>query len=399
MNIFVLNRGSSSIKCYLYRLDGPCQDPVNPLWEGRIQWKNKFEAPTLSIINGRGAHYQEAMEAQYADEALKRLMQFLVEGETAPLKRLEEIDVIGHRVVHGGHWFSKSTVVTSEVLEKIGYLADLAPLHNLPELEGIKILEKLLPNRPQVAVFDTAFHHTLPPAAYLYPVPYRWYEEGIRRYGFHGISFQYCIKRAQALVQASRVVICHLGSGASLCAVKDGKSIDTTMGFTPLEGLMMDTRSGSIDPGIILYLLERRKRSVADIVEELYNRSGLLGVSGLSSDMRDIIEKSKEGGRAELALDLYLHRLTALIGSMAASLKGLDALIFTGGIGENATLIRQRVCESFAFLGVKIDTRLNEGAHQEDAILSTLDSQVQVLMIHTQEAFEIASECYRVMES
>jgi acetate kinase len=334
MNIFVLNRGSSTIKCSLYR-------------DEKLLWENQGD--------------------------LDQILQSLP----------EKPGLIGHRIVHGGKWFSDSVLITSDVKKKIQALSELAPLHNLAEVEGIEILEKYFPKIPQIAVFDTAFHRTLPKSAQVYPIPYHWYEEGIRRYGFHGISYQYCTRRAAELIKTpSKMVICHLGAGASLCAVKDGKSIDTTMGFTPLEGLMMNTRCGSIDPGIILHFL--KKRSLEEVSKELYYESGLFGLNGSLDD------------QASLAFEVYLHRLNSEIGSMVASLQGLDALVFTAGIGENVSLLRQRVCENFSFLGITLGHTSDE---KEDTILSSPNSKVQVLLIHTREALEIARECLRIMPS
>ncbi len=343
MKILVLNRGSSTIKCSLY--DNFTGTFTLPSWED-----NK-----------------------------------LVKRE------IEGVQAIGHRIVHGGNHFKKSALIDSTVKDKIASLAKLAPLHNLTELEDIKKMEKLFPNTPQIAVFDTAFHHTLSEAAFTYPGPYKWAEEGIRRYGFHGISFQYCTKRASKLLNQDqkglKMVICHLGAGASLCAVKDGKSIDTTMGFTPLEGLMMDTRSGSIDPGILLHLLDNK--SPKELSFELYHASGLLGISGIPGGMQAIIDNPSS--RTKLALDIYIHRLTSLIGSMVASLNGIDALIFTAGIGENAPVVRERVTNALSFLGIKLETNENS---PEDQILSSPTSKVKVLLIHTQESFEIANDCF-----
>lgn len=400
MNIFVLNRGSSSIKGYLYAFDNTPHPSIPPQWEAHLQWKNSFDAPTLTINSARGTQHLETLEEKNAGQALKHLMHCLTEGES-PLKN---IDCIGHRIVHGGQHFSGSVPVTPEVKGKIRQCAELAPLHNIPELEGIEILEQLFPKTPQIAVFDTAFHHTLPKAARIYPGPYSWYEEGIVRYGFHGISFQYCCRRSAEILQCGleslKIVICHLGSGASLCAIREGKSLDTTMGFTPLDGLMMDTRSGSIDPGILLYLLEKKKHRPEELSRMLYKESGLLGISGISSDMRDILEKNASGNpRAALALDIYLHRLRALIGAMVASLGGIDVLVFTAGIGENAPLLRERVCETFAFLGLKLDREQNQQPSLEDQVLSAAGSRVKVLLIHTKEAFEIASECWKQTSS
>jgi acetate kinase len=359
MKILVLNRGSSSIKWCLYAFS---------------KFPDRYEEPLFEKIS--------------EESGLENLPSLMLD---------HEIDCIGHRIVHGGDKYATSVFIDSDVKGDIRNLADLAPLHNLADLEGIEALEKLFPGKPQIAVFDTAFHHALPEAAKIYPGPYEWVEMGIRRYGFHGTSFQYCTRRAQEMLGQTphRMVICHLGSGASLCAVKEGKSIDTTMGFTPLEGLMMDTRSGTIDPGILLYLSKHKK--VEDLSAELYEKSGLLGLSGISSDMRVILKKVQEGDlRAKMTLDVYVHRLLALIGSMIASLGGIDTLVFTAGIGENTPLIRQRVCDQLSFLGINLTKQGSQP--REDAILSSASSKVNVLVIHTREAFEIARECWIKMQ-
>jgi len=329
MKILTLNRGSSSIKCSLYAFDALPHSPIPPVWE---------------VVEEH--------------PSLKNLLQ----------KSFSDVDVVGHRIVHGGRDFSGSVLIDADVKKKIKALAEFAPLHNLADLEGIELLEKKLPHIPQIAVFDTVFHQTMPIAAQVYPGPYEWFEDGIRKYGFHGTSFQFCTRQAAILLKKmpQRMVICHLGAGASLCAVRDGKSVDTTMGFTPLDGLMMNTRCGSIDPGILLYL---EKKRVADLEKTLYKESGLLGVSGISADMRDIV-KRMGNPRAQLSLDVYVHRLVSAIGSMVAVLGGVDVLVFTGGIGENAGWLRERVCEALSFL------------------------KMEVLVIHTEESFEIARECY-----
>lgn len=399
MKIFVSNCGSSSIKCYLYDFSASFH-PKEPLWEAHLQWKNEFSEPFLKV-QARGNQYSKSVQGKNTKQALEEVLRLLYQGESAVLSSLDEIEVIGHRIVHGGKYFQKATLIDKGVKEKIRLLSEQAPLHNRAELEVIEVLEHLVKNRPQIAVFDTAFHGSMPVAAQIYPGPYRWYEEGIQRFGFHGTSFQYCSKRAAEILkrdlQDLKMVICHLGSGASLCAINGGKSIDTTMGFTPLDGLMMDTRCGSVDPGILLYLLEKKKLSAKEIEHELYKESGLLGISGISSDMRDIIERcAAKDTRATLALDVYIHRLNGLIGAMVASLKGIDALIFTAGIGENAALIRERVCDNFSFLGIKLDKIQNEQSSSADLQLSEASSKISVLLIHTQEAFEIASECWKI---
>lgn len=367
MKVFVLNRGSSSIKCCLYDLVKCPHELVDPIWEEKIDWEHR----------GKKRAIKEKLESLLSDK---------------------EIDCIGHRIVHGGNKYRESVFIDPEVKEEIRKFGDLAPLHNLADLEGIEILEQLYPRVMQVAVFDTAFHHTLPLFAAVYPGPYEWFKQGIQKYGFHGISFQYCSRRATCILKQDnpKMVICHLGSGASLCAVKDGKSIDTTMGFTPLEGLMMDTRSGTIDPGILLYLM--KKKTCEEISHELYEKSGLLGISGVSSDMRDILKEAAQGNeRAILALDMYIHRLVSMVGSMSASLGGMDALIFTAGIGENSPYIREQVCNRLSFLGIHLSK--DPIKPLEDQELSSSSSNIKVLLIHTQEAFEIARECYKKMNA
>lgn len=365
MKILVLNRGSSSIKCGLYELTNISDQPVDPLWEKKIEWKN---------IWNQGS----------------------IQNELAALLKNQTFDCIGHRIVHGGKKYRTSVRIDFEVKKEIRKLSELAPLHNLADLEGIEILEKLYPKIPQAAVFDTAFHHTIPSSAAIYPGPYEWVGEGIQRYGFHGTSFQYCARRAEGLLKhsISKMVICHLGSGASLCAVKEGKSVDTTMGFTPLEGLMMDTRSGTVDPGILLHLL--KKMTPDQLAKVLNEQSGLLGLSGISSDMRDILEKREEGNaRALLSIDVYVHRLAGMIGSMAVSLGGMDVLVFTAGIGENASQIREKVSDKLSFLGVRLSKEQENS--REDRLISSSESKVKVLVIHTREAFEIARECFQIM--
>lgn len=365
MNIFVLNSGSSSIKCSLYDFSQFKSHLLTPILKEKIEWKNTQESNSVHL-----------------------------EKELRSLLLGKQVDCIGHRIVHGGDRYKESIRINHSVKQTIRSTAHLAPLHNVADIAGIEALEKIFPDINQFAVFDTAFHHTLPKAASIYPGPYEWIDQGIHRFGFHGISFQYCTRTASEMIndKIEKMVICHLGSGASLCAVQNGKSVDTTMGFTPLEGLMMDTRSGTIDPGIFLYLLEKRKKTPKDLAYELYEKSGLLGLSGISSDMRDILENvSKKHPRAELALDVYLHRLVSSIGSMVASLGGLDVLVFTAGIGENASLIREEVCKRLAFLGIA----LGESKTAGDRVLSAPSSKVKVLLIHTQEEFEIARECWK----
>ena len=392
MKIFVLNNGSSSMKCSLFSFDALPDAFSPPLWQAHAQWGSLIDSPFMQVQDLDGTKYRKKLESKSIQSILNEVL------HTLPQNEIDAIDVVGHRIVHGGNLYRQSIRIRDEVKSNIAHLSELAPLHNEADVEGIQAFEKLLCHVPQIAVFDTAFHHTLPEHAKVYPLPYEWYRKGIERYGFHGTSYQYCLRRAHSLLSymPEKTVICHLGSGASLCAIKEGKSIDTTMGFTPLEGLMMDTRSGSVDPGILLYQLRRNHSSLDQLYDELYRKSGLLGVSGMTSDMKDIIEMSSKNERASLAFGVYLHRLNSCLGSMIASLQGLDALIFTAGIGENAPKIREGVCENFSFLGLKLDKVKNDKPYQEDCELSLKTSTIKVLLLHTEEAFEIARESYIV---
>lgn len=391
MKILVLNRGSSSIKCCLYHFTSYPEHPMDPLWEGELNWKEDFDQVSLRVKNSKGDELSEPVQTKTANEGLKKLLNLLIESKVSILSSLNEIDVIGHRIVHGGSDFKDAVLIDRSVKDKIKQLSELAPLHNIGDLEGIEIFH----DHKQVAVFDTVFHRSLPEAAFVYPGPYEWVEKKIRRYGFHGISYQYCSKRCAQLLnrklESMKMVICHLGSGASLCAIDQGKSIDTTMGFTPLEGLMMDTRSGTVDPGILLHLMKTKNSE--EISKELYHNSGLLGLSGFSSDMKEIIDR-KDQPRAKLALEVYIHRLCAALGAMIASLKGLEVLVFTAGIGENSPFVRKQVCSVFSFLGIKIDEAKNENV-SEDVDISSSDSKIKVIVIRTKEAFEIARESWR----
>jgi acetate kinase len=368
MRILVLNGGSSSLKASVYEIDGPTReaDPAKPVW-------NKQSATDSS-------------------DAVTQLLESL--GPTAG------IDAIGHRIVNGGKSFTEPERITPQVRSALADLAQSAPQHNHLEMAGIDAVEKIFgPQLPQVAVFDSAFHATLPPAAYAYPGPAAWLDEGIRRFGFHGISHRYVSHRAARMlnrpIEDLKLITCHLGNGCSLAAVSGGRSIDTTMGFTPLEGLMMGTRSGTIDPGIVVYLMRRHGSSADDIDRILNRESGLKGLAG-SGDMREVIAAAERGDEhARLALDVFVHRLSAGIGAMLASLGGLDALIFTGGIGENVPLVRERSCVPFDFLGIQIDPTLNVQGPERD--IATDKSAVRALIIRTEEDWEIARDCHRLL--
>lgn len=403
MNILVLNAGSSSQKSCLYALaeELPNQSP-EPLWEAHIDWTATPDAGIVSV-SGNKSQVDFKISVDDRHTSLQRMLDTLVEGETQVLQSLQEIDVVGHRVVHGGSDYSQPVRITDSVKEAIANLISLAPAHNPVNLEGIEAMERSLGDVPQVAVFDTAFHSHMPPEAATYPIPYDWFDKGVKRYGFHGISHEYCAHRAAQILQkpleSSKLVTCHLGNGCSLTAIREGKSVSTTMGFTPLEGLMMGSRSGSIDPAIPLYLI-RDHGLTADQVDHLLNKeSGLKGISGISSDLRDIQQAIAEGHkRAKLAFDLYIHRLQASIASLIPALGGLDVLVFTAGVGEHSSTVRDRTCAGLAWLGVHLDPLLNE-AHPVDQDITTDDSLVRVLVIHTEEDWAIAKACWHLLQS
>ncbi len=351
MKILVVNAGSSSLKCWYDDLRQNALDaaPPEPQWSTHVDWNEKTDIAALF-------------------ESLLKLLPGAV-------------DVIGHRIVHGGR-FRASAILTPEVRAAIAEETVIAPAHNRMALRAVDILQQHFgPKMKQIAVFDTAFHATLAPEAYIYPGPYSWYEAGIRRYGFHGISHGYASRRAAQLLgrdpSGLRIVTCHLGSGASLAAVRGGESVDTTMGFTPLDGLMMGSRSGSVDPGILIYLLREHNYTADQLDDILYKQSGLLGISGISADMREILSAIDRGdSRAHLAFDIYAHRLLREIGSMVAVLGGADALVFTGGVGENCAPLREKVASQLGFL-----------------------PHLQVLVIHAEEEWEIARQCFELTTS
>jgi acetate kinase len=404
MNILILNAGSSSFKSSLYRLTGEDLplDPVVPLWTGKIDWNSDGTAVLKAKTADDSIGEKRSGINRIAD--IQDLLNWIWSCKNQVINSIEEIDIVGHRVVHGGEKYRQPTLINAEVKAEINRLSIFAPLHNPANLMGINIIESLAPNLPQVAVFDTAFYGDLPEVAYVYPVPYQWLERGIRKYGFHGISHQYCTQRAAKLLERNlnelRLISCHLGNGCSLAAVKFGQCIETTMGFTPMDGLMMGTRCGSIDPGIILHLLREQEYTVAELDHILNFESGLLGVSGVSNDLREIDKAIAAGNiRAKLALDIYIDRLTSKIGSLLPNLGGVDALIFTGGVGENHAGIRAAIADKLAFFGVEIDPALNSLPMTVDSDLATSQSQVKILKIHTQEEWEIARACWQYSQS
>jgi acetate kinase len=379
MKILVINGGSSSFKCWFHDVAGetlPIEAP-QPLWERHVDWSSGADIRAL----------------------LEPVLESLWSGPGKVINAPGEIGVVGHRIVHGGQQYREPTLLTPEVRAAIARQVEFAPAHNRFELEAIAAVDQVLgAGVRQIAVFDTGFHATLPPAAYVYPGPYQWLEQGIRRFGFHGINDQYVSRRAAEMLgrelQSLRLIVLHLGNGASLTAVRAGKSVDSTMGFTPLEGLMMGTRSGSVDPGILIYLLRHGGHTAAQVDRVLNQESGLLGLSGISGDMREILAAVAAGSqRAQLAFDVYAHRLTRETGAMAAVLGGVDALVFTGGVGENTPLLREVLSKQLAFLGLRLDAEKNAAPHPDQDIAAA-DSVVRALVIRAGEEWEIARACY-----
>jgi len=403
VKILVLNSGSSSQKVCLFDLGASLPiDPPKPLWEGKLEWRG--DRATLEACTASGATIKENVERGERCAATSHLLSELASGKTRVLESLCEIDMVGHRIVNGGSTYTRPTVITAEVKSAIEKMAVVAPLHNRLELDGIVLVETLFERCrgavPQVAAFDTGFHRTLSDAAAIYPGPYEWAEQGIRKFGFHGINHQYCAGRAAQILGKNladlKLITCHLGNGCSLAAIRGGKSIDTTMGFTPLDGLMMGTRSGSVDPGILTYLMREKKMDGKALDEILNSKSGLLGISGVSADMREVIAVMQSGNqRAQLAFDIFVHRLRAGIGSMLAALNGADAIIFTGGIGENSPEVRANTCDHFSYLNMELDSNKNS-AKPVDSDIASPESSVRILVIRAQEDWAIARECWKL---
>lgn len=397
MKILVFNAGSSTHKCALFD-----QTQQNPLWTGLVEWDREKKNARLRV-HANGTSEQRTLIPSSVKEGLKVLLDCMLTGPAKVCEGLEEIVAVGHRVVHGGDLYTKPTKISFKVLEELRKLCDLAPLHNPANIEGIELFKELLPNAVQVAVFDTAFHSQMPEEVKTYAGPFEWRLQGIKRYGFHGISHEYCAQAAAKLVgrelKSLSIVTCHLGNGSSLAAIKAGVSVNTTMGFTPLEGLAMGTRSGSIDPGIIFYLMHRRGFSSNEVERVLNFESGLAGISGGDSDMRSIILRKKNGdARAGLAFEIYIARLKGYIASMAASMGGLDVLVFTAGIGENSVEVREACCQGLEFMGVQVDLALNTSLKQ-DGIISCTSSKVEILVIKTREEWMIAREVIKLIKS
>ena len=405
MKTLVINGGSSTFKCWFQNVpDDVSASPaarMEPSWSAHADWGLHSGTAEVKINRSDGKSTTTSIQGDAPDAILEPVLRALWQGDTKVIDSPAEIAVVGHRIVHGGPKYRQSVLITPEVRAGIAEQAQFAPAHNKAQLEAIRTVDRVVGTSvPQVAVFDTAFHSTLEPSAYVYAGPYAWLDEGIRRYGFHGISVQYATRRSTELlktpVEKLRLIVCHLGNGASVTAVDGGKSIDTSMGLTPLEGLMMGTRSGSIDPSIPVYLM-RRHGYTADQIDDILNRkSGLLGVSGASGDMRETLEAIQKGDqRARLAYDIYAHRLVREIGAMLAVLGGVDAIVFTGGVGENCVPLRKDTCEQFSFLRLKLNADKNAAPNLDENIAAA-GSPVQVLVIRADEDWEIACECLRL---
>lgn len=390
MNVLVINCGSSSLKYQLIN-----SDSEEVLAKGLCERIG---------IDGRLVYQKEGLDKEITEapmpthkEAIQMVLDALVNPKTGAVKSLAQIDAVGHRVVHGGEKFSDSVVITEEVIAQVEECNDLAPLHNPANIIGIRACQALMPNVPMVGVFDTAFHQTMPEKAYLYGLPYEYYEKyKVRRYGFHGTSHSFVSKEAASYLgmdlNNSKIIVAHLGNGASVSAVLNGKCVDTSMGLTPLEGLVMGTRSGDIDPAIMEFIAKKENLDIAGIMNVLNKKSGVEGVSGVSSDFRDLEAAAKAGNkRAELAIDVFAYRVAKYVGAYTAAMNGVDNIVFTAGIGENCALVRTKVCSYLGYLGITIDEEAN-GKRGEEIIISTPDSKVKVLVVPTNEELAIARE-------
>ncbi|MDP2722072.1 MAG: acetate kinase [Bacteroidales bacterium] len=396
MKIIVLNCGSSSIKYQLFEM--PAKQVIAKGLVDKIGLKGS------AIKHEKTGSPEVTIEGEILDhqQGIEYLLGILISKEYGSISSIEEIEAVGHRVVHGAEEFSGSVLITEAVINALVASTELAPLHNPPNLKGIYAMQQLLPDVKQVGVFDTAFHQTMPEHVYLYAIPYILYEKyKIRRYGFHGTSHKYVSMRACEIlgvdIKTQKIITCHLGNGASMTAIKDGKSFDTSMGMTPTEGLMMGTRSGDIDPGTLLYIADKEETSIGYTNTLLNKFSGVVGVSGVSSDMRDVEKASKEGNhRAKVALEMYAYRAKKYIGSYAAGLEGVDLIIFTGGIGENDVETRKNILHGLDFLGIEIDHE-KENVRGKETIISTEKSKVKVMVVPTDEELMIANDTYEIV--
>ncbi|MDY2867100.1 MAG: acetate kinase [Sodaliphilus sp.] len=397
MNILVLNCGSSSVKYKLIEIKAN-----KVLAEGGIE---KIGLPDAFIKFKFGNEkIQQDLDINDHVGAIKSILDNLTSKEYGCIKDFKEIDAVGHRVVHGGEKFNKSVLINDEVIAKIKECYGIAPLHNPVNMAGIDAINEVLPEVPQVGVFDTAFHQTMPAKSYMYALPYKYYaEDGVRRYGFHGTSHRYVSQRVCEFLgvepKGKKIITCHVGNGGSITAVKDGKSIDTSMGLTPTEGLMMGTRCGDVDPGALIFLMDKHNLSSKDMLNMVNKESGLAGISGVSSDMREITTAAKQGNeKAILSLEMYEQRITKYVGAFAAEMGGVDIIVFTGGVGEHQSSTRANVCNPLRFMGVEIDDAANDANNGDEGIISTPNSAVKVVVIPTDEEYMIAKDTEAIIE-
>ena len=397
MKILVLNCGSSSIKYKLF--DMTTKEVMAQGGIEKIGLAGSFLKFTLP--NGEKKILEKDIPEHTA--GIEFILSTLVSAEYGAIQSLEEIEAVGHRMVHGGERFSESVLLNKEVLDAFEACNDLAPLHNPANLKGVNAVSAILPNVPQVGVFDTAFHQTMPDYAYMYAIPYELYEKyGVRRYGFHGTSHRYVSQRVCQFLnipaEGTKIITCHIGNGGSISAIKDGKCVDTSMGLTPLEGLVMGTRSGDIDGGAVTFIMEKEGLTPTGVSNLLNKKSGVLGISGVSSDMRELDAASQAGNvRAQLAEKMYYYRIKKYVGSYAAAMGGVDIILFTGGVGENQSQCREAVCEGLQFIGVELDKELNNKIHGDEAIISTPSSKVKVVVVPTDEEMMIASDTLAIL--
>ena len=397
MNILVLNCGSSSVKYKLIEIKAN-----KVLAEGGIE---KIGLPDAFIKFKFGNEkIQQDLDINDHVGAIKSILDNLTSKEYGCIKDFKEIDAVGHRVVHGGEKFNKSVLINDEVIAKIKECYGIAPLHNPVNMAGIDAINEVLPEVPQVGVFDTAFHQTMPAKSYMYALPYKYYaEDGVRRYGFHGTSHRYVSQRVCEFLgvepKGKKIITCHVGNGGSITAVKDGKSVDTSMGLTPTEGLMMGTRCGDVDPGALIFLMDKHNLSSKDMLNMVNKESGLAGISGVSSDMREITTAAKQGNeKAILSLEMYEQRITKYVGAFAAEMGGVDIIVFTGGVGEHQSSTRANVCKPLRFMGVEIDDAANDANNGDEGIISTPNSAVKVVVIPTDEEYMIAKDTEAIIE-
>ncbi|MDL2221653.1 acetate kinase [Parabacteroides sp. OttesenSCG-928-N08] len=397
MKILVLNCGSSSVKYKLYEME-----KQEVMAQGGVE-KLGLPGSFLKLTLPSGEKVVLEKELPEHNAAIEFILSILTSEKYGCISSFEEIEAVGHRVVHGAEEFSSSVEITQEVIGKMVECIDLAPLHNPPNLKGIRAMEKLIPGIRQVGVFDTAFHQTMPDYAYMYGLPYSFYKNyGIRRYGFHGTSHRYVSKRACEILgvpyEEQKIITAHIGNGGSITAVKHGKSIDTSMGLTPVEGLLMGTRCGDVDAGALSFIMNKEGLDAKGLSDLINKRSGVWGLSGISSDMRDIEAAVADGDkRATLALNVYNYRIKKYIGAYAAAMGGCDILVFTGGVGENQWATRRAVCEEMEYMGMRIDTEKNDGLRGEETIISTPDSKVTIMVVPTDEELTIAMDTLEIL--